>query len=168
MNNDHPDFEEFHKSVTNELYSVKDRIRYLVRHWPTDGEWKEVELRSVLRRHLPSSVIIGRGFIVKENASSTQIDILIIDAAKPTLFKEGDLFIVTPDAVLGIVEVKTRLDDKKDIIKALGKLSDNQNFCSPRRIPVWTGLFIFDDNQSVQWDEINKKMKIYMSVYFLQ
>ena len=63
-NRQHPDYAAFHRSVSEELYSVKDRIRNLVTHWATDGESKEVALRSVLRRHLPASVIVGRGFIV--------------------------------------------------------------------------------------------------------
>jgi hypothetical protein len=86
-----PDFKAYHRSVSDELYSVKNRIRNLVRHWGTDGEAKEVALRSVLRRHLPESVIVGRGFVVTPEASSTQIDILVVDASKPTLFKDGDL-----------------------------------------------------------------------------
>ena len=50
-----PDYSAYHRSLTEELYSLKDRIRNLVSHWPTDGEHKEVALRSVLRRHLPQS-----------------------------------------------------------------------------------------------------------------
>ena len=107
--NQGPDYTSYHKSLTDELYSIKDRIRNLVKHWPTDGESKEAVLRSLLRKLLPESVIVGRGFIVASDRSSTQIDVLIVDARKPTLFRDGDLLIVTPDAVLGVIEVKTRL-----------------------------------------------------------
>ena len=107
-----PDYTSYHRSLTEELYSIKDRIRNLVKHWSTDGESKEVALRSLLRRHLPESVIVGRGFIVTPDTSSTQIDVLVVDANKPTLFKDGDLLIVTPDAVLGVIEVKTQLRSK--------------------------------------------------------
>lgn|GEM_PF-6627972 len=54
----------YHESVTDELDAIKNRIRNLVTHWATDGEWKEAALRSVLRRHLPSSVFVGRGFVM--------------------------------------------------------------------------------------------------------
>ena len=64
-----PDYTKYHLSVTEELYSVKDRIRNLVTHWGVDGESKEVALRSVMRRHLPQSVIVGRGFFVGPNSS---------------------------------------------------------------------------------------------------
>src|SRR5262245_16534154 len=100
-----PDFLSYHKSLTDELHSLKNRIRDIVRHWPTDGEQKEVALRTVLRRHLPESIIVGRGFIVTRDQASTQIDLLIVDGNAPTLFKDGDLMIVTPDAVRAIIEV---------------------------------------------------------------
>lgn len=146
-----PDFTSFHRSVSEELYSLKDRIRNLVRHWPTDGEAKEVALRSVLRRHLPSSVVVGRGFVVTSERSSTQVDILIVDAAKPTLFKDGDLLIVTPDAVRGAIEVKTELRSRAEVAAALTKLSEVEDLCrdSTGRDLVWTGLFIFNGGEDV-------------------
>jgi hypothetical protein len=147
-----PDYESFHRSVTQELYSIKDRIRNLVTHWPTDGESKEVALRSVLRRHLPSSVVVGRGFIVTRDQSSTQVDILIVSSNKPTLFREGDLLIVTPDAVVGVVEVKTELRSRPQMAEALVKLSRVEELCrdSTGRDSVWTGLFIFDGEEGLQ------------------
>ena len=130
---------------------MKDRIRNLVRHWATDGEAKEVALRSVLRRHLPGSVIVGRGFIVTPEASSTQIDILVVDAAKPTLFKDGDLLIVTPDAVRGVIEVKTDLRTRALVAEALAKLSEIEDMCraATHRDQVWTGLFIFNGGNDI-------------------
>jgi hypothetical protein len=146
-----PDYAAFHRSVSEELYSVKDRIRNLVQHWATDGEAKEVALRSVLRRHLPASVIVGRGFIVTPQRSSTQIDILVVDAAKPTLFKDGDLLIVTPDAVRGVIEVKTELRTRPSVAQALTKLSEVEDMCrgATQRDAVWTGLFIFHGGEDV-------------------
>jgi hypothetical protein len=142
-----PDFNAFHQSITAELYSTKDRIRNLVSHWPTDGESMEVALRSVLRRHLPASVLIGRGFIVAKEGRSTQIDILVVDASKPTLFREGDLMIVTPDAVRAIVEVKTEVRDRGTLSRALSKLSDVERMCHQvtKSDSVWTGLFSFNE-----------------------
>lgn len=39
-------------------------------------------------------------------SSTSQIDVLIHDMSKPVVFRDGDLVFVTPDAVLGIIEVK--------------------------------------------------------------
>lgn len=141
-----PDYEAYHKSLTNELFAIKDRIRHLVKHWPTDGESKEVALRSLLRKLLPETVIVGRGFIVAENQSSSQIDVLIVDARKPTLFKDGDLLIVTPDAVLGVIEVKTRLQSPRQFGDVLTKLSQIEELCRDitGQDKVWSGLFVFE------------------------
>jgi len=147
-----PDYVSFHASVTNELFSIKNRVRNLVKHWATDGESKEVALRSVLRRHLPSVANVGRGFIVAKDDSSTQIDVLVTDSSKPTLFQEGDLMIVTPDAVLGVIEVKTRQSTQKDLIDTLTKLSLIEDMCcqATRRDSVWTGLFIYEGAEHQQ------------------
>ena len=144
--NDSPDYASYHRSLTDELYSIKDRIRNLVKHWPTDGESKEVALRSLLRKLLPESVIVGRGFIIAEDRSSSQIDVLVVDARKPTLFKDGDLLIVTPDAVLGVIEVKTRLRSPAQFTEVLTKLSRVEELCRDvtRQDRVWSGLFVFD------------------------
>jgi hypothetical protein len=142
------DYAAYHRSITEELYSIKNRIRNLVQHWPTDGESKEVALRSLLRKHLPQSVTVGRGFIVTADQSSTQIDVLIVDASKPTLFKDGDLLIVTPDAVLGVIEVKTELRSESLIADALIKLAKVEELCrdTTGRDAIWTGLFVFEGN----------------------
>jgi len=102
--------EEYFKSLTVELESLKDRVRFLIenQHWQTDGEWKESVVRQVLRRHLGTSTAVGRGFVVSAHGSSHQLDVLMFDALKPVLFRDGDLAFVTPDAVVGIIEVKAR------------------------------------------------------------
>jgi hypothetical protein len=147
-----PDYESYHRSLTEELYSTKNRIRNLVAHWGTDGEFKEVALRNILRRHLPESVIVGRGFIVTRSDSSTQIDVLIVDASKPFLFKDGDLLIVTPDAVLGVIEVKTALRTTAEMSDALTKLSRVEEICrdTTGKDRVWTGLFVFEGDITAQ------------------
>lgn len=102
--------EAYFRSLTLEVEALMDRVRHLLetRHWQTDGEWKESVIRQVLRRHLPGSVSVGRGFVVTAAAASRQLDVLIIDAGKPVLFRDGDLVFVTPDAVVGVIEVKSR------------------------------------------------------------
>lgn len=150
----HADFLEYHKSIARELDATKDRVRHLIggRHWQTDGEHKEAVLRKVLRNHLPESVRIGRGFVCFQNEASTQIDVLITASDKPTLFKDGDLVLVTPDAVQAIVEVKTSIRSRPELQDALRKLSDNVALIrSNQHIGCLAGLFVFDerDDRSV-------------------
>ena len=108
------DFFGYHKSIAQELEATKDRVRQLIgsTHWETDGEHKEAIIRKVLRNHLPESVRIGKGFVCFESHTSTQIDVLITAVDKPTLFKDGELVLVTPDAVHAVIEVKTAMRSK--------------------------------------------------------
>lgn len=102
--------DDYFRSLTAEVEALRDRVRQLIenRHWQTDGEWKESVIRQVLRRHLPASAQVGRGFVVTGRRTSHQIDVLVFDSAKPVLFRDADLAFVTPDAVLGAIEVKSR------------------------------------------------------------
>jgi hypothetical protein len=95
-------------SIASELEALRDRVRNFIQdnHWQTDGEWKESVLRTVLRRHVPSTYNVGRGFVITEGGCSDQIDVLIYDNSKPVLYKDGDLAFVTADAVRAIIEVK--------------------------------------------------------------
>ena len=144
-----PDYLSYQQSIATEFKSLKDRFRDLVYQWPTDGGWKESLLRSVLRRYLPESYIVGQGFIVNKSESSSQIDILIVAKDHPTLFKEDDLLIVTPDAVRAIIEVKTNLTGDSAISEATDKLTANAKLCKGNTTDyVWTGLFVYEGGNS--------------------
>jgi len=121
------DIEAYYKSLTTEFESLKDRIRNFIglEHLPTDGEWKESVLRSMLRRNLPERTKIGRGFVLTKDGPTTQCDLLLYDSEAPVLFRDGELVILTPDAVRGIIEVKTNtttqiLRDALDKSSAIG------------------------------------------------
>jgi hypothetical protein len=121
-----PDFIAYHKSLNAELTAIKDRVRNLIQHWPTDGSFKESVLRNILKRHLPESLFIGTGFVVTETACSKQIDVLILDKDCPRLFWDGDLVIVTPDAVRAAIEVKTGLNSPSEIESVILKAAEDR------------------------------------------
>jgi len=135
-------------SLTDELRSMKNRIRNFIgnAHWQTDGEWKETILRSVLRRYLPNTVDVGKGFIITKEGPSTQIDILIYDTTKPVLFRDGDFVLVTPDATVGVIEVKTRVNRSEinDVLRkidTIAKLHRRQ----PTVAKPFFGLYSYED-----------------------
>jgi hypothetical protein len=139
--------ETYFQSLSQEFDALKDRVRYLIedRHWQTDGEWKESVVRQVLRRHLPPSVSVGRGFVVTSTAETNQLDILIYDSSKPVVFRDGDLAIVTPDAVLGVIEVKASGSPSK-LRAAAEKLATDMDLI--RKHPnshAFAGFIAFDD-----------------------
>lgn len=106
---------DFHVSTTKELKSVEKRVRNLIgrSNWGEEGRYKEAILRNIIKRFLSPRYTVGTGFVVKsingKMECSTQIDILIFDSNFPILFSEGDFYIVTPNSVKAVVEVKTNL-----------------------------------------------------------
>lgn len=140
------DARKYLESVGLEIDSIKNRIRYLIsdQHWLTDGEWKESVLRQILRRYLPPSIGVGRGFIVTDKESSHQIDILIYDNTKPILFGDGDLVFLTPDSVFGIVEVKSKISVSA-FGPAIKKLALDASLCRKHAVNCFAALFAFED-----------------------
>jgi len=154
------DIENYFKSLTKELTSLKDRVRHYIEgaHWLSDGEWKESVIRSILRRHLPDNIGVGRGFIVNATHSSTQIDVLLYDKTKPVLFQDGDFIIITRDAVRGAIEVKTKIRQQSDLQIAINKLCDIVQFTNPTLNSCnyndhFFGLFAYE-NPGIDTDKV--------------
>lgn len=139
------DFRAYHASIAAELQISKDRMRNLIggRHWQSDGEHKEAILRKILRNHVAQIFHIGRGFVCTERDTSRQIDILIVQKEKPTLFCDGEMLVVTPDAVSAILEVKTKIG--KDLQAVAERLADNAEAIRAAGNPMCVvGLFAYE------------------------
>lgn len=150
-----PDIEAYHRSISAELHSLKDRVKNLVPHRLSQGEDKEAVLRSFLRRHMPDTFKVGRGFVVTSSGSTPQIDVLIVDATVPILFESGDLFIVGPKGVRAVIEVKTRLNGDDQVNKTIKHLVNCAQTIhagwpvgAMRPPRPWLGLFVFDGNDN--------------------
>jgi hypothetical protein len=157
-----PNFHYYHKSITSELDSVKNRIRDLVTHWVTDGEWKEAALRSILRRHLPIGAHVGRGFIVGRQESSTQIDLFVLRPDKPILFRDGDLAIVTPDVPGAIAEVKTDLVGEEAWYETAIKLARIGLTCTQvANNHPWFGIFAYKGKVNQDQNILNAICRVY-------
>ncbi len=144
-----------------ELESLKDRVRELLTdpHWLTDGEWKESVLRTILRRHLPKHLEPLRGFVTTGAESSSQIDVLIYDNRKPVLFRDNDLVFITPDAVAGIIEVKSAISSASAFAAALEPLAANiERVRSGRNTSAFAGLFAFD-TELVGYSKLEELLK---------
>lgn len=139
------DVESHFRSLTTELESLKDRVRNFIHgaHWLTDGEWKESVLRSILARKLPDTVKIGRGFVLTQDGASSQCDILLYKASAPILFRESDLVFLTPDAVLGIIEVKSRTD-RRTLEAVLDKFSQIGRKLGRHKEHCFFGIFSYE------------------------
>lgn len=142
------DAADYYRSLTQELDALKGRVRHLIasQHWQTDGEWKESVLRTVLRRHLPPTIGVGRGFIVGPRALSGQIDVLLFDASYPLLHQDGDLVFITPDAVRGIIEVKAKLYQSA-ANEAFEKLAEKAEVLKDGAKQIFLGLFAYEEEK---------------------
>jgi len=156
---------QYYKNITKEIFSNKNSFRDLMQdntHWLTDGESKETILRNVIKKYLPQNVKVGKGFIINHRQEkSTQIDILIYKDSSPIVFRSDDLVCITSDSVLGIIEVKSKINNKNHLIECLGKLADIAELIDCKSIPkfnidydherikeylfpVFVGLFSFE------------------------
>jgi len=128
----------YFQSLTERIDALKNRVRHFIgdAHWLKDGEWKESVIRSILRRHLPITVGVGTGFIACHGGRvSTQNDILLYDRTKPILFQDGDFVIVTPRLVLGLIEVKTKVENSgTGFSGSAEKLADNVELASAKTL----------------------------------
>jgi hypothetical protein len=153
-------FPQFHKDTATELTSKKDRVRHLIAggHWLTDGEYKESILRSIISCKLPFSVAACNGFACLNHSSnnndtdqsSGQLDIVLRDREIAPLLEIGDTVFVIPQAIKGIIEVKTNLPGNKlGIRHVIQKLSANVKFIRENGgSNCLAGLFIYDENTS--------------------
>ncbi|WP_312471225.1 DUF6602 domain-containing protein [Neobacillus sp.] len=103
----------YHNQLYKEIEVTKERIASLISHGLTKGQINEFAIKKVFEEKIPENYGVSRGFIVTDSWESTEIDIIIYDKSYPTLFKTGDVIIVTPDAVKGLIEVKTRLTSQE-------------------------------------------------------
>lgn len=142
--------DNYFRSITKELKALQNRVRDFIddAHWLTDGEWKESVLRTMIKRHMPSSYKIGRGFVITEENVSKQIDILIYDSSKPILYQDGDLLFVSPDSAKVIIEVKTSLN-YHTFESALESLCSNANRIRvPNTGTKYFGLFAYESDMT--------------------
>jgi hypothetical protein len=142
------DANAYFRSLTAEINALKDRIRNFIgeAHWLSDGLWKESVVKAILRRYLPGAVGIGSGFVVTDKGPTTQIDILVYDLAKPVLFRDGEFVIITADAALGLIEVKTRIQ-KNVIEEVCGKIFSAAKLVSAQATmtPKFVGVISIED-----------------------
>ena len=153
-----PNYLEYQKSISGELISIKNRLRYFIddHHWPEDGRYKEIILSDLLRKHLPNSVSVGTGFVMCEHELTTQIDIIIYRNDIPLMFKQADFIIATPEAVLGIIEVKSAISDSARLEAAIYKLSQNAERIGCN---IFTGLFAFQGYNALENRDIKQSLR---------
>lgn len=123
------DLKWYYETLSKEIFSKYNRLRKLVNHYGEDWKYKEVIIKKMIQTFLPEEYWIGTGFVatrwlsLENNYSvSSQIDLIIYKKSYPFLFKEEDFVIVIPNAVRGIIEVKSNLKNELDAIDKANNL----------------------------------------------
>lgn len=118
-------FTKYYEAISNEIHSAEDKFNSLVTHPSSNGFYKENIIRSVIKKYIPSSVKVSSGFILYDGSHSNQIDVLLHDSKYPSLFHENDLSVITPEAFLGMIEIKSNAD-VKNLNESLRKLAEDK------------------------------------------
>ncbi len=157
-----PNYKSYQKSISDELIAAKNRVRNFIdkAHWAEDGRYKEIVLKELLTEKLPSSVSLGTGFIMGEHLS-TQIDIIVYRSDIPLLFQKADFVIVPESAVLGIIEVKTKLN-VSNIEDTFKKAHKNGELIHHE---IFNGIFSYDKGFRLD-TRLSPKIKSICDQYF--
>ncbi|WP_062532307.1 DUF6602 domain-containing protein [Jeotgalibaca dankookensis] len=136
---------EYQKSITKELLAVKDRVEYFIgySHHGENGGYREIILKNYLKKVLPKNVSVGTGFVKTSNKMTKQIDIIIYDNSRPTLFSEGDFVIATPESILGIIEVKSTIRPGEKLEQMMKKANENGEIIGQN---IFNGIFCYKMN----------------------
>ena len=150
----------YFKSINDEFMALQNRLKYLIGHTHhlTIGNYQESLLIDFLSKYLPDNIGVSRGFVLfnqrdeldygnrRNNLdyNSNEIDILLYDKTRPTLYKSNDLVIVDVNSVKGMIEVKGNLTTNildetiskfKTNIEKINLLNDNK--C------IFSGVFAY-------------------------
>lgn len=111
-------------------YSNINRLLGPTDDWTAPGTLCEVLVRDLIRRVLPSSLSVDKGFIFGrrskegEEVHSPEIDVLIHDShGYAPVYRLEDFVIVQPKSVRGVIQVKRTLDGDA-LKKAIDNLAD--------------------------------------------
>jgi len=101
---------EYFDSFSDEITSKFKRLKNLIGHPTSLGDYHEEVVKAVLRNFLPKRFSVKKGFVYASQGSvSRQIDVMIIDENYPAayIFQDGDFAVVLPGAVVAIMEIKS-------------------------------------------------------------
>ena len=154
-----PNYKSYRQSISKELISQKNRVRDFVLHYSEDGRYKEVILKNLLEKYLPTTVSVGTGFVMAaEHKISSQIDIIIYDNRIPPLVKINDFVIVVREAVVGIIEVKSII--RKNCFKNMYEKAHNNGEFITQGINnvIFNGIFAYETDLNLHSKSLTKSI----------
>ena len=116
---EHP-FESYFQQINDEFNLTSTRLKRLIKNRVALGAENEVILREFLKNYIPKHYSVGHGFILNSSDEIiNQCDIIIYDSSFfSPLFKQGDFVVLQPEAVMSVIEVKTKIKPGKSFLSS--------------------------------------------------
>ena len=118
---------EILEDITDKLRSEIIQSQKITSHTYSKGYYIEEIIREFLRRYLPPSLGVARGFVVDVDGNiSNELDIIIFNQNKtPMFYSSGDSRVIPIETVIAVIEVKKNLwgEDLKSIFKNIETLN---------------------------------------------
>lgn len=132
MQNQSLEMIEYYRLMQEEILHKKKVLDALIdsKQRYTKGILCEDLVRRLLRNILPSDIAVAQGFIYYSGKKSQQCDVLIYNSARYAPFLSvNDLVVLPVEAVIAVIEVKTRLN-QNELQKALHCFKSVDDICS--------------------------------------
>jgi len=153
-------FDKWSKQVVGLLRAGAKVSSTISTHGDIIGDAREVLVRDILARLLPSNMVVGTGQIVdSDERISKQIDIVIYRGDFPVLrsFGSADVFLL--EGVVAAIEVKSTLD-KKNFLEALENCrSVRKLFAQVEKNSINA---LSKEKWGVEWKDLNELKKKYL------
>lgn len=126
--------------LAEELIAKSDRILEYTKNKDATGLHRERVVEAFIKRLAPDAFGFGSGFISMTSESSSQVDVLVYDKLNfAPLFDEGGFIVVSPEAVIEIIEVKSKLDSN-----SISSALDNVVSATRLNPKIQGSVFAFD------------------------
>jgi len=141
----------YYEAEHGKLVIDYQQIRNFTSHPGALGSFRESRLREYLRLHLPGVFTISSGFIldvtdgstVIHDRSSKQIDCLVFDGHNfAPLLSTPDFACVHPEAIVAVIEVKSKLTLHRQFGPHTGQPNEEFPFKYGKRIFRWSGTLL--------------------------
>lgn len=152
-----PNRERYLRSLADELSAQSQRVRDLIgdRHWLTDGTHKEFLLAEIIRRHVPGSHLVAKGFVIsplESDICSREQDILVVDiSSEAPVFNQGGVIVTFPSALRAVISVKTtlRMRELRDSADTLSSALEVASHAGVDLTRIWSGAYFIESSDTV-------------------
>ena len=116
----------YYRKVQEKVLVQRDIICALLKDPRIIGDYYEAIVRDWVREVVSGAFSVGRGVVLAaDGRASKECDIIIYNAVEfGPLFVSGDIVVVSPEAVRGVIQVKgtVSLDNMSDAIASLSSV----------------------------------------------